>query len=141
MVWFEGACYRSSNKGAERLSERGTTIWLHGAGMNGETWGDVCGVTPDLPGHGVAPRAQHASVEAFADTLFPGGDAPVALVGHSLGGMVALELAARMGARVRAVVLIDAPLWLPCGPFMRFAEPLAHLTSLLPGPRGIAHAF
>ena len=63
----------------------------------------------DLPGHGeardvkVSPWAIRALAETLAKAL-EGLDAPV-LVGHSMGGAVALELARRKN--VKAVVLVD----------------------------------
>lgn len=118
-------------------SKQPLRVWLHGAGMSAQTWGHVDGVALDLPGHGTAPRLRHANVPDYARALtLPAGD--LVLIGHSLGGMVAAELAAQLGNRCKALILLDAPLWLPCGPFLRFAEPLAKITSRLPGPRGIA---
>jgi pimeloyl-ACP methyl ester carboxylesterase len=68
----------------------------------------------DLHGHGESgrpdPGAGHYTVEAFADDVLAvaaaaGFDRPV-VVGHSLGGVIALACAARPGA-VRAAVMVD----------------------------------
>src|SRR5262245_29663509 len=48
--------------------------------------------------------ADQAELVAAAAALAPG---PVALVGHSLGGAVALEAAARLGDRVRVVIAFE----------------------------------
>jgi len=115
-----------------------TPVWLHGTGMNAASWGEVPGVALNLPGHAGAPRTA-PTVQAYADALMPHlPEGKVALIGHSLGGMIAIELARRLGPRCGALVLIDAPLWLPCGPFLRFAPALAEVTSRVPGPKGIA---
>lgn len=84
-------------------------IWLHGAGLSGDTWrSDVGGIKPDLPGHKTADCIANPSVERYADCIEPLLPDRFALVGHSLGGMVALELAARHPRRVRGLVLAEA---------------------------------
>lgn len=88
------------------------SVWVHGAGLSGSTWDRFIGplnkaITPDLPGHGDALQVYPARVERFADTLKQGIPQGSVMVGHSLGGMVALELAARHPERVRALILIE----------------------------------
>ncbi|MBF9051502.1 alpha/beta fold hydrolase [Roseobacter sp. HKCCD9010] len=83
-------------------------VWLHGSGLSGATWAGFGGMAPDLPGHGSAPRAASPTVESFADALMPQLPDQMHLVGHSLGGMVALELAARLKERIRSLVTIEA---------------------------------
>ena len=73
-------------------------------------------VCPDLPGHGESekpPPSRFAySVEAFADTLvqlYGGlGIRRAAIIGHGLGGSIAIDLAARHPELVTRLVLIDA---------------------------------
>ena len=63
-------------------------------------------IVPDLPGHGgssALPAA--ASLRGFADALVPLLDGPTDVLGHSLGGVVALRLAERHPALVRRLVL------------------------------------
>lgn len=89
------------------------SVWVHGAGLSGSTWDRFTrtlneALTPDLPGHGSFPQVHPARVERFADLLEEGVPQGCVLVGHSLGGMVALELAARHPERIRALVLIEA---------------------------------
>ena len=72
-------------------------------------------VTVDLRGHGASDAPwQRYTVEAFADDLGWMCEqleiaCPV-LIGHSLGGLVALELAASARERAAAAVLIDSVL-------------------------------
>ena len=86
------------------------TIYLHGAGLNAQSWEDIPGHPLNLPGHGDRPRAARPRVAAMADALAPEIPANAALVGHSLGGMVAMDLAARPSLNIRALVLVDTPL-------------------------------
>jgi pimeloyl-ACP methyl ester carboxylesterase len=74
-------------------------------------------ITLDLPGHGLtrAPAGYVPSADAFADAV----DAlaaklalpPFAIVGNSMGGGVAWQVASRYPARVSALVLVDAAGW------------------------------
>ncbi|MEO0500358.1 MAG: alpha/beta hydrolase [Pseudomonadota bacterium] len=119
------------------------SVWIHGAGFAGDTWSAMTAAlprarTPDLPGHGAARPVVPPRVERFADRLAPEIGAGAILIGHSLGGMVALELAARRAGPVSALILIDSV------PTVRdrlggrllgkIAEPVVHLL----GPRGLA---
>ncbi|MEM1387872.1 MAG: alpha/beta fold hydrolase [Pseudomonadota bacterium] len=89
--------------GADRLSWAGTTPALSG----------VTAITPDLPGHGNAVTSlDGVSVAALAEAIRPDlGGAPAWFVGHSLGGAVALALAAAAPDLCRGLVLL-APLGL-----------------------------
>ena len=64
----------------------------------------------DLPGHGRSLGPPLASVEAAADwvlaALDAAGVASAALVGHSMGSLIALEAAARAPARVSKLVMV-----------------------------------
>lgn len=95
---------------------------LHGLGGTGAVWQrfsavaagvGVRVVAPDLAGHGrTAPRLARYSPAALADELVtrlagPVFDAPVVIVGHSLGGAVGLEVAGRhRDLPVRAVAAV-----------------------------------
>ena len=61
-------------------------------------------VTPDLPGHGLAPDAisWDATLDGLASLLDPG---PVKLAGYSMGGRLALALALRRPDKVAQLVL------------------------------------
>ena len=64
----------------------------------------------DLPGHGQSDGAPLRSVDALADWLIAFLDAAsvrsAALVGHSLGSLIALEAAGRAPERVDKLVLV-----------------------------------
>ncbi|TMK79809.1 MAG: alpha/beta fold hydrolase [Actinobacteria bacterium] len=68
---------------------------------------------PDLPGHaGSSPLAGVKSLDPFAETVVALAEhermLPAALVGHSLGGLVALRLAVRRPEAVSGLVLVSA---------------------------------
>lgn len=86
------------------------TVYLHGWGLHGGVWQDVLarlgGQAPDLPGYGDCPPLTPYTAETLADEVAAGLEAPVNLVGWSMGGMVALALAARHPDKVAQLVLV-----------------------------------
>jgi pimeloyl-ACP methyl ester carboxylesterase len=102
---------------------------LHGAGMNHSVWAlqsrwlafqgwNVLAI--DLPGHGRSAGAPLPTIAALADWL-PAlvevvGAPSAALVGHSMGSLIALETAARHPAVVDRLVLIAASAGMPVHP-------------------------
>ncbi|MFY0580219.1 alpha/beta fold hydrolase [Cystobacter fuscus] len=115
--------------GTLRLLEGGEgppLVLLHGRGSAASTWFPLLPalarehrvLAVDLPGFGGSPatpgplrtaedglRFFVEPVEEVLSTLAPG---PMTLVGHSLGGLVALELALRGRVPVKRPVLVDA---------------------------------
>lgn len=70
-------------------------------------------LVPELPGHGgSAPLPAAPSLDAYADRVVLlaqlEGMLPATVVGHSLGGLVALRLALRHPAAAQAVVLLSS---------------------------------
>lgn len=96
-------------------------VCLHGVSGSGRHFGGLAERLPgcrvvslDLLGHGSSPweppwglDAQTAAVEASID----GG--PATWIGHSYGGRVALEVAARRPDLVERIVLLDPAVWIP----------------------------
>ena len=62
-------------------------------------------LVPDLPGHGGSEPLPAPSLSGFADAVATLLDEPVAVFGHSMGGVVALRLAERHPRLVRSLVL------------------------------------
>ena len=104
-----------------REGENVPVVLVHGLGGAACNWTALIGsldvqhriVVPELPGHGGSdPLAATASLEPFADrvlgVLGREGSAPAIVVGHSLGGLVALRMARRRPDRVLGVVLAGA---------------------------------
>lgn len=96
-------------------------VLLHGAAMDHSVWVyhtryfaqlGCAVIAPDLPAHGLSGGAAVPTVEGMAawlgrclDSL---GIDRVALAGHSLGALVALEFAATAGPRVQRLALLGA---------------------------------
>jgi pimeloyl-ACP methyl ester carboxylesterase len=89
-------------------------LLLHGLGATGDVWSGWWPVlarrwpgrwlAPDLPGHGGSAELAEYTFEALAEAVSPlmEPDGRAVVLGHSLGGVVALALAAR--SAVAAVV-------------------------------------
>jgi len=87
-------------------------LLLHGFGGSAWNWTEVAPrlpgrrlIVPDLPGHGASSPLPAASIAGFADAVAGLLDEPAGVVGHSLGGVVALRLAERHPELVRGLVL------------------------------------
>lgn len=85
-------------------------VFLHGWGLHGGIWAEtgLAGATPDLPGYGGTRAPRPYTPETLADVLADTLAGPVALVGWSMGGMVALALAARHPGKVARLVLVGS---------------------------------
>ncbi len=95
-------------------------LLLHGVGLCAEAWdaqvkalSAVARVTaPDMPGHGDSPLTvavpELAAYADVAQSVLEGLNGPALVVGHSMGAMLALELAHRLPTRVRGVVALNA---------------------------------
>ncbi|HEY7608114.1 MAG TPA: alpha/beta fold hydrolase [Alphaproteobacteria bacterium] len=95
----------------------GTVLFLHGIGGNRDSFADELrrlakswrALAWDMPGYGASPAIAPLTFEALAQAVIAVLDAERAekavLVGHSLGGMIAQETAARFPQRVSGLVL------------------------------------
>ena len=92
-------------------------------------------VIPDLPGHGASSARQQTGITGYAcdiETLIDHlGLERLIIVGHSMGGMIATELAAKLGDRVEALVILASSLTpaMPDDGFLamaieRFSDPI-----------------
>jgi len=95
-------------------------LFLHGVGLRAEAWaaqfdalGQCARLTAwDMPGHGedvtqTLPSNIHGYCEA-ASAVLSALDGPAMLVGHSMGAMIAINLAQKLPSRVRSVVALNA---------------------------------
>lgn len=96
-----------------------TVCFVHGAGMDHAVWtlfvrhfsrNGYNAIAPDLRGHGRSAGDALTTIEACAQWLLGLFDAlklgPVAVAGHSMGSLVALQAAADGGERIRALGLL-----------------------------------
>ena len=101
-------------------------VFVHGSGMDHTVWTlfsrhfarhgrNVIAV--DLPGHGRSDGEPRDTIEAMSDWIVDLLDAlglqQAAIVGHSLGSLVALDCAARHPTRVRAIALVGSTAPMP----------------------------
>ena len=125
---IDGAPVYVSTCGQDHRAGQPVVVFLHGAGMDHTVWAlqsrwlafrGVNVLAVDLPGHGRSGGAPLESIAALADWVVRLLDAAsverAALVGHSMGALVALECAARHASRVSALVLVGAAAAMPVG--------------------------
>lgn len=114
-----------------RHHPRATIVFIHGIGNTGDAWREVIAKMPkdiriiaiDLLGFGDSAKPDWATYSAktqarsvVATYLSLGLASPAIIVGHSLGSLVAIEIAKRYPLLVRSLVLCSPPLYkLPPG--------------------------
>jgi len=128
---INGHAVAATTGGAELDAAKPTVIFLHGAGFDRTTWRlqtrwfahhgrSVLAV--DFPGHGWSEGPALDSVAAMADWTAALIEAArlknAALVGHSMGALVAVETAARFPDKVRALGLCGVAAEMPVHPEM-----------------------
>ena len=118
-----------------------SVIFIHGAANDHSVWALQSryfayhgwnALALDLPGHGASKGTPHAAVGAMADWISALLDEltieRVALVGHSMGSLVALETAARYPQKISKLVMVGT------------AVPMAVSDTLLNAARANEHA-
>jgi len=101
-------------------------VFLHGAAHDHTVWvmparyfarHGLRVLAPDLPGHGRSDGPALETIEAMADWLMRLLDASnvatAAIVGHSMGALIAQAFAARHPTRVRALALLGTSVPMP----------------------------
>ena len=109
-------CYTNSR---ELDPEKESLVFVHGSGMDHTVWTLFCRhfarhgrnvIAVDLPGHGRSSGLPKQSIEDMSDWIVALLDTlhidRAAVVGHSLGSLVALDCAARHPDKVRAIALV-----------------------------------
>lgn len=124
----DGATVFAATGGRPFDPGRPVVVFLHGAGCDRTGWMTLARATahqgwsvlaPDLPGHGRSggrPLTSIAALSAWTEHLLDAAGArSAALVGHSMGGAIALETAARLGPRITCLVSIGTAAAIPVG--------------------------
>jgi pimeloyl-ACP methyl ester carboxylesterase len=101
-------------------------LFVHGAALDHTVWALLARwfahrgfavLAPDLPGHGRSGGEPLATIGAMADwtaaLIETAGARRAALIGHSMGSLVALETAARYPEKITAMGLIGAAAAIP----------------------------
>ena len=96
-------------------------VLLHGLTLDGSTWNEVVDlfsdqaqfIVPDLRGHGKTSSGEaDGSLEQFADDLFALINhlqlGKITLVGHSLGGYIALAFAEKYQEKLEALIMVTS---------------------------------
>lgn len=103
-----------------------TVVFLAGSALDHRTWAlqtrwfafhGYSVVAPDFPGHSLSQGEPLSSIEAMADWLWQLldelGVEKCSLVGHSQGGLVGMEAAARQPERVASLSMIGSAAAIP----------------------------
>jgi len=111
-------------------------LFIHGAGMDHTVWAlqaryfahhgrSVLAI--DLPGHGRSGGTLLRSIGTMASWIIKLMDAAglqsAALAGHSMGALIALEVAAAAPARARSLALLGVAERMPVHPDLQAASP------------------
>ncbi len=94
-------------------------VFLHGLFGQGKNWGSIATALADiatchlvdLPNHGLSPWTEEFDLDEQADLvagwLRENVPTPVVLIGHSLGGKIAMRLALRHQGLVDRLMVVD----------------------------------
>lgn len=106
--------------------DRPGLVLIHGGAAHAHWWSFIAPqlthqyfvLAPDLSGHGDSGRRPEYTMETWADEVMAvvadaGGAGRPIVVGHSMGGHVAIVTAARYGDDLDGAVIVDAPVRRP----------------------------
>ena len=109
-----------SEFGALRAIDAGegpTVLLIHGVGLRAEAWnaqmdalvGRFRVVALDMPGHGQSLLSEEIqSLSGYTDAIADGLDEPAFVIGHSMGAMIALDMAVHYPHLVGGVAALNA---------------------------------
>ncbi len=115
MTWTTRPRSDLSGLACIRAGDGPQVVLLHGVGLRSEAWNaqiDALRATHnviaiDMPGHGETPLADF-TIESHAAHILRAIDGPFTAIGHSMGAMIAVELARQAPTRIQAVAALNA---------------------------------
>jgi len=126
---IEGRAAYAATGGRGHEPNRPFAVFIHGAGLDHTVWALQSrwlavhgwnGLAVDLAGHGRSEGPPRPDIGAMADWVLAvataAGADSAALIGHSMGALVALEAAAREPGRVSSLVLVGSAASMPVHP-------------------------
>ena len=151
---IDGQAAYAATGGRAHGADRPFAVFIHGAGLDHTVWAlqsrwlafhawNVLAV--DLPGHGRSDGSPRPDIGAMADWVLAiaaaAGAGSAALIGHSMGALVALEAAARKPERVSSLVLVGSAAVMPVHPdLLAAAKANAHAAIDMVNLRGYGYA-
>lgn len=109
-----------SDFGSLRAIESGDgphALLIHGVGLRAEAWNSQIDalstrfhtIAVDMPGHGQSPLpARELNLSDYTELIADGLNASALVIGHSMGAMIALQMATRHPHLVKGVVALNA---------------------------------
>ncbi len=132
--WFTAALGAAAEEGTTEVARAsiayrawgqrspGGIVLVHGGAAHARWWDHIAPLLAtahrvaalDLSGHGDSGRRESYRLDVWAEEVLAVAEAagmagPPVLIGHSMGGFVALRAAGMYGARLAGVVAIDSP--------------------------------
>lgn len=117
MIWADRPRDRAGDLAAVCAGSGPSVLLIHGVGLRAEAWAPQIDALArrfrvtavDLPGHGHSPlRGARADLGDYTEAVATALSRPTVVIGHSMGAMIALDLAARRPEAVRAVGALNA---------------------------------
>ena len=117
MTWTTRPRSDFGSLAAIRSAKTAEVLFIHGVGLRAEAWNAQIDILSqaaaiaavDLPGHGDSPGfTGSASLPDYTDAIANGINEPLVVVGHSMGALIALDLAIRYPDQVQAVAALNA---------------------------------
>ena len=117
MIWTTRPRSDQGGLACIKEGEGPRVLLLHGVGLQADAWAaqvpDLAPhfqvIAPDMPGHGHSGRlVGRASLSVYSDAVAQLLDRPTVVVGHSMGAMIALDIAARYPELVAGVAALNA---------------------------------
>ncbi|MBE1283665.1 MAG: alpha/beta fold hydrolase [Rhodobacteraceae bacterium] len=117
MTWTTRPRSEFGDLAAIRAGQGPTVLLLHGVGLRAEAWNaqidalsdNFSVIAPDMAGHGSSSAFPGTpTLRDYADRIAHALTAPLLIAGHSMGAMIALDLAIRYPDLVQGVAALNA---------------------------------